>query len=296
MLTLSRIFKVKLMNSTTDTPLKENDETHNESKIADYTSKEGYDNENANREINLGTSSVNIHGSDNDSVEVNQVSELQGQGKAGAITKPIPESESPLLIQHFDELLESGIEKVLKSFEKKLAYDATKQQQIDSLHADLQTHRTDLIARTSRPLVNGLIRLHYDVGKLVANLRKKPAEELDPERFFNAFNDFQDDIEILLDQNGVVSFTEHDENFEPRRQRLVKTIKTSEAHLVGTIAERLRPGFEQIDNLIQKENVSVYVHENTTNRDEKDFHENEKNDTRKVPDAVRSSDLEENND
>lgn len=163
------------------------------------------------------------------------------------------------IISTFRELLESSTGQILSAFEKKLSYDATKQKQIDSLHAELQKYRSDLIARTNRPLVNGLIRLHDSTGKLSENLRMKIDKEFDSEIFFNILESLREDIEILLDQNGIVFFVEQDEKFNPKRQHAIRQVKTVDNKLVGTIAERLRFGFEQGNDLIQKERVSIYV-------------------------------------
>ena len=163
------------------------------------------------------------------------------------------------VVQHLEQILEAGISKVLNAFEQKMAFDATKQQQIDRLHTELQEYRTDLIAKTNRPLVNGLIRLHDDIGRLIEGLKSKPTEQLEPDMFFKAIDGIQDDIEILLDQNGIAAFIEPLETFQPRRQRTLKKVSTTDDKLVGQIAERLRPGFEQGTEIIQKERVNVYV-------------------------------------
>jgi molecular chaperone GrpE len=171
------------------------------------------------------------------------------------------------VVQHLEQILESGISKVLNAFEQKMAFDAAKQQQIDRLHAELQEYRTDLIAKTNRPLVNGLIHLHDNIGRLIEGLKSKPTEQLEPDRFFKAIGGIQDDIEILLDQNGIAAFTEQDETFQPRRQRALKKVSTTEEELVGRVAEQLKPGFEQGNEIVQKERVSVYVLKTTVQKE-----------------------------
>ena len=153
----------------------------------------------------------------------------------------------------------SGFSRVLAQFEQKVAYDATKQQQIDRLHEELQQHKMDLIAKTSRPLLNGLIRLYNDTGRTVANLKKKPPENLDPEEFFKAIHAIQEDIEILLDQHDVTPFEVSEDVFQPKKQRKAKSIPTPQHELVGKVAERLSSGFERREEIVQKEKVSVYV-------------------------------------
>lgn len=233
--------------------------------------------------------------SDDETADLNQ-SEVDGNCSGNAnskiqeFTEQDPEQTSLFDLRHFEDLLKSNTAQILNAFEQKLAYDATKQKQIDSLHAELQKHRTDLIARTNRPLVNGLISLYDDVGKLSENIRKKSIEEFDQERFFKAFESIKEDIEILLDQNGVISFREQGEKFDPKRQHAVRQVKTLENQLVGTVAERLRLGFEQGNDLIQKERVSVYIVDKTTLQQEDKTKVNNTN-----SDAVEPCDVEKKN-
>ncbi len=164
-------------------------------------------------------------------------------------------AELAALRQHVDE----GSRALRKAFEDKLAFDRHKEQQIDSLHAELQEHKRDLLARATRPLLSGLVRLHDSLGRMAEDLRREPPEELTPERFYGILEGFQDDIEIVLEDNGVSLFLEPCERFEPRRQTSRRTVETDDEERVGTIANRLRPGFEQEETLLQKERVDVYV-------------------------------------
>lgn len=157
-----------------------------------------------------------------------------------------------------EKAIAAGVERVLNAFEAKLAYDATKQLQVDRLHEELQQYRADLIARTTRPLVQGMIRLHDDIGKLLTALQSKPTDELSPQRFFALLEGLQGDVEILLGQNGVAAYREPAGPFNPRRQRALRKVGTDEAALVGTIAESIRPGFEQGSEVLEKERVATF--------------------------------------
>ncbi len=153
----------------------------------------------------------------------------------------------------------SGFADVLRAFEDKIAYDHTKERQIDRLHAELQEHKRDLLAKIKRPLIQGIVRLHDDLGKVVAALDRRPAEELTPERFFRAFDGFADDIELLLGQHGIETYSTPSQEFDPRQQTALRTETTDDPQLVGTIAARLRPGFAEGETLLQKERVAVYA-------------------------------------
>ncbi len=152
-----------------------------------------------------------------------------------------------------------GFADLLRAFEDKLAYDRSKERQIDRLHAELQEHKRDLVAKIKRPLIQGLVRLHDDLGKVVTALGRRPVEQLTPERFFGAFGGFADDIELLLGQHGIEAYSAPGEDFDPRLQTALRTEATDDADLVGTIAERLRSGFSEGETLLQKERVAVYA-------------------------------------
>jgi molecular chaperone GrpE (heat shock protein) len=157
-----------------------------------------------------------------------------------------------------ESAIEAGVERVLDAFERKLAYDASKQLQVDRLHAELQEHRAGLVNRAARPIVHGMIRLHDGIGKLVASLRSKSAEELSSERFFALLDGLQEDVEIVLEQNGIGAYRQTAGTFDPRRQRALRMVVTHDSQLAGQVAETLRPGFEQGSEILEKERVAVY--------------------------------------
>lgn len=160
-----------------------------------------------------------------------------------------------------ERLVNEGVQRVLESFDAKLAYDATKQQQIDTLHEELQQHRSDLLARATRPLVLGIIRLHDDIGKLRTALQGKDAGEMTPQRMLDLLQGVQEDVEVLLQQNGIAAYRGPTGDFDPRRQRLVGKVATPDAGLANTVAESVRPGFEQGQEIIEKERVRAYEHD-----------------------------------
>ena len=188
---------------------------------------------------------------------------------ATATTDPEPPASSeeagPTLdtlssaVERLETAVAAGIAEILGEFRDKLALDRFKEDQITKLHEELQAYKNDLISRVSRQILQGVIRLHDDLGKVAASMRQKPVEELTPERFFQQLEGFQDDVELLLGQHGVERFEVDGEEFDPRQQTALRTIPTEDPAQVGHVAERLRPGFLQGANLLQKERVAVYA-------------------------------------
>lgn len=154
--------------------------------------------------------------------------------------------------------IDEGVDRILAVFKAKLAYDSTKQVQIDRLHEELLQHRSNLAARSARPLIHGMIRLHDDIGKLLAALRTKSMDELTPARFFSLLDGIQEDVEIVLSHNGVAAYREPSGPFDPRRQRVLKVVATAEESLAGTVAGSIRAGFEQGTEILEKERVATF--------------------------------------
>ncbi|KOR29011.1 hypothetical protein TI04_09625 [Achromatium sp. WMS2] len=124
-------------------------------------------------------------------------------------------------IENIEKALQAGMKHILDAFTTKIAYDAFKQQQIDRLHEELQQHRGNLIARTMRPLVHGVIHLHDTIGKLIIHLEK--VQDQQQKDFCAILQGIQEDVEILLSHNGVKAYREGNTNaaFDPRRQRVL---------------------------------------------------------------------------
>jgi molecular chaperone GrpE (heat shock protein) len=172
--------------------------------------------------------------------------------------------------ERLETLIATGVSSILGEFRDKLALDRFKEDQITRLHEEVQAFRNDLVLRTVRQVLQGLIRLHDDMGKVAASLRERPAEELTPERVFQQIEGFRDDVELLLGQHGVERFEAAVEEFDPRRQTALRTVPAGDPAQVGRIAERLRPGFEQGETLLQKERVAVFAATSGTNEKAKE--------------------------
>ena len=160
-------------------------------------------------------------------------------------------------------LLQSWMERntglILEAFEQKLKFDAFKEEQIERLHRELQEYKRDLLAKAGAPLVNGIIRLHDNLGKALDHLRGQDETALAKDLVLEVLDGFADDLEILLEQNGVHLFVQPDERFDPHRQTCRRSIETVDEGLVGCIAERIQPGFQRHGQVIRNEKVAVYV-------------------------------------
>jgi molecular chaperone GrpE (heat shock protein) len=171
--------------------------------------------------------------------------------RRGEVSDPAPSSELADLA--------AGLARLTELFEDRLANDRFKEGQITRLHEELQGHRRGLLSRALRPLLIGLIRLHDELGRSRDHLASGPSAELSGDRIDGVLEGFQEDVELLLDQNGVTRSNSLNDRFDPRLQTILRTVPTDDPDRVGRIVRRLRAGFELDGAPLRKEGVEVLV-------------------------------------
>lgn len=159
-----------------------------------------------------------------------------------------PESEHKLILEKLDRLQQS--------FEAKIKYDATKERMVDTLHSELQTYREDLHFKILRPLLMDLISLYDDFDKLLEHI--SPADETETKRRKDLLS-FQSSVEEILSKQGVEIYTETE--IVPKRQRVIKTVSTTEPEKDKQIAAHLRPGFAYEERILRPELISTFRYE-----------------------------------
>jgi molecular chaperone GrpE len=149
--------------------------------------------------------------------------------------------------------------RLLDAFNQKLAFDNFKEKQIDRLHEELQSYKSDLLLKAAQPLITAMIKLHADAGRLIVGISREDPTKLTVERIIGFFDSFRDEIADRLAARGVEIFhSAVDDRFDARRQSSVGTVETSNLELAGRIAETVQPGFEQGCTVLSKEKVRIY--------------------------------------
>lgn len=161
--------------------------------------------------------------------------------------------------------LNNKLDEVLLLFKDKILYDQTKEKQIDKLHTELQTYKQDVVFKATKPLINSVIYIYDDMDKMIQRYTNNP-EELDLKKMLNILSTLKEDVEILLEENGITQFSEEFKTkFDPKTQQLIKKIPIGDKEKVGEVVEKIRPGFENVTEIIRKERVAVYVYDETLN-------------------------------
>ncbi len=171
---------------------------------------------------------------------------------------PLPQPDAISLCL---EGIASSLQELRAEFNSKLRYDEGRQIVIDRQHEELERFRKEEAGKLSRALILDIIS---EIDSVEKNADFYQGMEPTPENFaklLRLFNGFSEDLRDLLENNDIITYrSEPGTPFNARRQRVLKTVPTTDAELDKTVARSLRWGFETTEGrLIRHELVAVHV-------------------------------------
>jgi molecular chaperone GrpE (heat shock protein) len=149
--------------------------------------------------------------------------------------------------------LQENLLRLEEKFDKKIAEDTHKNSLFDKMYEELASYKKDLYAKLVGPFVNETISLLDDYERLIERI-----DTIDYEKLKKYVMGIPDDLESILDNNGVERYTDDTEKFNPKTQRVVKTIPTGNMELENIIAERTRKGYRWNGVMLKPEMVKIY--------------------------------------
>ena len=159
-----------------------------------------------------------------------------------------PSDSTVLLNAIQDRLL-----KLDEKFDKKIAEDTHKNSLFDKMYEELASYKKDLYAKLVGPFINETISLLDDYERLIERI-----DTVDHDKLKKYVIGIPDDLESILDNNGVESYSDDTEKFNPKTQRVIKTIPTGNVEWENVIAERIRKGYRWNGVMLKPEMVKIY--------------------------------------
>ncbi len=156
-----------------------------------------------------------------------------------------------------------------QEFQSKLKYDAHKDRMIDKLHKELQEYKGDILKKYLKAIIMDIIQTIDNIRKLANHYSSQDPSEQDPAKLLGLLESVPSDLEDLFYRQGINAFTCDETIFDPARQRILKTIETSDMSKDKTVAESMRPGYEWEGQIIRPEMVAVYVCKTVSEETEK---------------------------
>ncbi len=142
-----------------------------------------------------------------------------------------------------------------KEFQSKIKYDEQKEKTITKLHDELQLYKRDLYKKLLLPMINDIIQFTNRAEKDFEFLNDAPAEKL-----FERMYDFLDDLRDVLYRQGVEAYKLEGDDFDPKKQKILKTIETSKNDLDKKVAKHKTYGYEWEGKIIKPEGIDIYVY------------------------------------
>ena len=143
--------------------------------------------------------------------------------------------------------------KLDEKFDKKIAEDTHKNSLFDKMYEELASYKKDLYAKLVGPFINETISLLDDYERLIERI-----DTVDHDKLKKYVIGIPDDLESILDNNGVERYSDDTEKFNPKTQRVIKTIPTGNVEWENVIAERTRKGYRWNGVMLKPEMVKIY--------------------------------------
>ncbi len=187
-------------------------------------------------------------------VTAGENSHPSGPGKDGTFNR---DKTFTLLDSKLDTLGERfGI--LEAEFESKIKYDRHREKIIDNLHKELQDYKNDLVKSLLRPMIMDIIYAIDNNTTLVNNLKKE--SESDPQELIKQMEEIPSELEDILFRQGVDPFNCEQPQFDPKRQKIVKTEITDDPLNDKIISKRVHNGYQWEGKVLCRERVNVYLY------------------------------------
>lgn len=179
--------------------------------------------------------------------------------------------ESPKTEVNIAEIMDKinqSIQEVKEEFDSKVKYDKHKDKIIDELHEELQEYKDDIIHKLLRPVITDIIYTIDNNNKTVQALKEKDISEIDPQKLIGIIEGQSEDLEDILYRQGVEEFTYVMPEFDPKKQKIIKTIETDDKEKDRTIVRSVKKGYMFENRVIRHELVEVFVYSGGKKQDE----------------------------
>lgn len=141
-------------------------------------------------------------------------------------------------------------------FDAKIDRDEYQDRLFDKMYKELETYKKDLYAKLLSPFINETLMLISDYERIISK-----RATLTPERIEKYLCDIPDDLTTILENNGVETFEDDTEKFNPHCQRASRVVPTGNPDDDHKIAERLHVGYRWNGVMLKPEMVAVYKYQ-----------------------------------
>ena len=151
------------------------------------------------------------------------------------------------------EQLTQKVDVLDRKFDEKVAYDTHKNALFDKMYDELSAYKNDMYQKIMKPIIMDTIMVLDDTNKIIRDI-----DQSDAEKVFKALSSVPDDLLDILERNGVEAYQDESDTFNPKTQRVLKTIPTTNLELNNKVESRIRQGYKCDERVIKPEMINCY--------------------------------------
>ncbi|MDR1494403.1 MAG: hypothetical protein LBT05_17040 [Planctomycetaceae bacterium] len=177
------------------------------------------------------------------------------------ITEQPSESASDFVNESLTEMI-ALLRQLAKDFDAKLKYDSSKQTLIDKLYSENQSYKEGIVKKFQQSMILAVIEQIDDAEKTISHFENAEFSEESYRKLLKYYSDIAASFRDMLVERFDVQFYRSEPNtqFDPKKQRSLKTVVTNEQSKHKLVKQSLRPGCEtEAGFILRPEMVEVYV-------------------------------------
>lgn len=147
-------------------------------------------------------------------------------------------------------------------FNQKIANDKHKDQLFDKMHAELVKYQQGSIDKMVDDMAMDVILLSDNTKQVIDAYKDSEPTKENYIKLLNQFQGISDELEDILFRQGIEPYTVEDDEFDPKKQRVIGKVTTDKKELNNKVASKGVVGYEK-DNgqVLRRENVNIYKYQ-----------------------------------
>ena len=147
-------------------------------------------------------------------------------------------------------------------FNQKIANDKHKDQLFDKMHAELVKYQQGSIDKMVDDMDMDVILLSDNTKQVIDAYKDSEPTKENYIKLLNQFQGISDELEDILFRQGIEPYTVEDDEFDPKKQRVIGKVTTDKKELNNKVASKGVVGYEK-DNgqVLRRENVNIYTYQ-----------------------------------
>lgn len=147
-------------------------------------------------------------------------------------------------------------------FNQKIAHDEYKNQLFDKMHAELVKYQQGSVNKMVDDMAMDVILLSDSTKQIIDKYKDYEPSEENYKKLLVQFQGIADELEDILFRQGIEPYTVEDDEFDPKKQRVIGKVTTDQEELNNKVASKGAIGYEKDSGqVLRRENVKIYKYQ-----------------------------------